>query len=508
MKSKLVAASLFAVLALFSRAADLPKLLTSVRNFQSSNYTSKDDMTTILAVAKSEDYESLVVQCMVVYTLYAASIGEAGTCQAGFQSVCKRYPTSDAVLYLRHTLSFSEPCKACFGVGLVQQKSTQGCLTCNQTGICTECAGKGKIKAKTGLRGPVRIGTWYAKTRVYRADGSYTDERTPVANFGNGQNADPDRSDTRCPVCSGTGKCRSCKGSPLASTVLNVPCRVCDGKAREINTSMARAGLTGSTKGLYDLVRQAVDCEAAFAKAMLERDPYKQLDALNVCLTTYEKAVNIDVVRDAKNELETDVIAFKKLSESEEAARVAKKAQQDEQKRVLLQQHEDILLAIQTAKVPRVALEQIQTFLADNPDSPVVVKAKLLLAEAEQRVADEQKIEQRNRYIALGVVALVVLAVLGWLLSCIRFTKKVEITKIELTPPNRFRPPLEEKKIPFRPRNGASAATPVVLQRATSATANENYVECPECGALLECDSSVHNTVVVCASCEKAFNVL
>jgi hypothetical protein len=504
MKKTLIASSLFAALSLSSNAADLPKLLNSVLNFQNSSYTSKEEMANILAVAKSEDYEPLVVQCMVVYTLYAGSIGDAGTCQAGFQSVCKRYPASDAVYYLRQTDLFAEPCRACFGFGIVQQKSTQGCLTCNKTGVCTECAGKGKVKSKAGLRGPVRIGTWYTKTRVYRSDGTYTDDRTPIANFGTGQSTEPAQRDARCPVCSGTGKCRSCKGSPLEGILLNIPCTACNGKAKELNVPIARAGLVRATMGLLESLKLAVACESCYEKALLDRDPYQQLDALNVCLTTYEKAFNIDVVRDAKNELEKDVIAFKKLHETEESARKIKKAQQENQK----QQHEDILLAIQAAKVPRVALEQIQTFITDNPDSPVMVKAKLLLAEIGQRVAEEQKIVQRNRYIFFGVATLIGLAGAGWLLSCIRFTKKVEITKIELTPPTRYRPPLEEKKIPFRPRSGASGTTPVILQRATTATANENYVECPECGGLLECSPSIQNTVVICASCQKAFNLL
>lgn len=502
MKPKLIVSSLFVVFSLFSSAADLPKLLTSVSNFQNA-YTSKENIAAILAVAKSEDYEALVVQCMVVYTLYAGSIGDAQTCQRGFQSICSRYPASDSVIYLRELHLFPQPCTTCLGIGTIQQKSAQGCLPCKSSGVCAGCAGKGRIAGKAGLRGPVRIGTWYTKTSVYH-DGESSTERTAIANFGNGQATEAERLDSRCPVCSGTGKCRSCKGSPLTSVLYNSQCPFCDGKPKEINTKMAKAGLVGATKALAESLQLAVACESAYEKALLERDPYKQLDALNVCLASHGKAFNIDVVRDAKTDLEKDVIAFKKLHGIEESAREAKKVQQEKQKR----QHEEILFAIQDSKVPRVALEQIQSFIADNPDSPVIVKAKLLLAETEQRIADDLSIAQRNRYIFFGVAALAGLAGIGWLLSCINFAKKVHITKIELIPPSRWPAPPEKTKIPFKPRNEAAIAPPLILQRATANTSNENIVECPECGALVECPSSVHNKLVICASCQKAFNVL
>lgn len=500
MKSKLIASSLFVVFSLFSSAADLPKLLARVSTFQ-NNYTNKEDIAAILAVAKSEDYEALVVQCMVVYTLYAGSIGDVQTCQRGFQSICSRYPASDAVLYLRELRLFPQPCTTCLGVGTIQQKSEQGCATCQASGVCLECAGKGKIAGKTGLRGPVRVGPWYARTRVYH-DGASSNERTVIANYGSSQSTETERLNVRCPVCSGSGKCRSCKGSPLTSIMSRCPS--CEGRQKEINAEMAKAGLVDASNALYKSLRLAISCESTYEKALLERDPYKQLDALNGCLASHATAFNLDVVRDVKNELEKDVVEFKKLRETEEAARTAKIAQQENQK----QQQEDILVAIQSSKAPRVALEQIRAFIADNPESSVMVKAKLILAETTQRVADEQKIAQRNRYIFFGVVALVVLAIIAWLINCINFTKKVQITKIELTPPTRWPAPLEKKKIPFNPRNGGARETPLVLQQATASTSKENYVECPECGALLECPFSFHDTVVLCASCQKAFSIV
>jgi hypothetical protein len=115
--------------------------------------------------------------------------------------------------------------------------------------------------------------------------------------------------------------------------------------------------------------------------------------------------------------------------------------------------------------------------------------------------------QHANRFLLYACGAIAVLSLLALLAGgrsgARRGGRQPEEPRAEPEPPPRQKPPAPAKS------SCASAEHPSlrVLQPATVATQAEDALPCPECGALVDCPSSIRETNVICGSCRKAFRV-
>ncbi len=368
-------------------AVDYQKSLEIVKKYQ-ENFSDLNAAAYMLELAKSDAHPEIITHSMAIYTLHAASVGDSKTCLSAYQSALNRYPTSKTIQYLKALRLFAEPCSTCDGSGHIEKQQQKTCQACNATGRCRRCGGTGQMES-SGLRGPTNRGR---------------------SSF-----------DLRCLTCGGSGRCGSCGGNPVKSFMAQVPCPACKGALPELNASVAKDGMIRLAQSFRDLLQMACDCEAAYNHAMKSTDPVKQLEELKRCASKYSQAINYSIVREKISEVtkkaETALLERERLQREAEE----QKAKDEIQKALLTQKHEELLYHIQNTKTTRVALKGIQGFILDNPKSPIIEKARLMRAELEARLETEQAAATRNHYILMGGGVFVVISLLSWLASCIRF---------------------------------------------------------------------------------------
>ena len=501
---------------------DYATLLEAVENYQ-NGYSDTKALQVIYEVARSEDYEEMVTRCMGIYTLHMGLSGNIGGCQGGFQAICDRYPSSQVARYLRQLDLFSSPCGTCQGIGVVQQTRVSECAVCGNAGRCTRCGGKGTIVTtlkNNGLKGPVRKGNWYDKHGWL------------VRHYGP-EESDPKAVTIPCPACKSSGLCVSCKGAPRSERAVNVRCPVCNGVSKGINAAAARNGCVQLCSETQDMLQKTMECEGAYAEAMQADDPQKRLDALDACLTKYQGALNLAVVSSEREKLLQAGAEQTKLREQraqDELARLAR-AQQDEQMRLTREQqeaqmrltreqelatqkqqtserHQSLLQAIRETKSKTAALSEIRQFLEGNPDSPLLVEARLLAAEVEEEVAAEAQKAKRKRIILTGCGSAAGMAVLALLAGmCLKRKSPVAVRV-----PTALGKKPEQRKIPFKPAAQSVAvegarSQPRVVFSVTLGTPEANALPCPECGALVDCPPDIRDEIVICGECRKAFHV-
>jgi hypothetical protein len=423
---------------------DYATLLTAVRNYKASA-SDTNALQTIYDVARARGADDVVSRCMAIYTLHMGIAGNDTVCQGGYQSLRSRYPKSDVTAQIQRLDLFPRPCPTCQGTGVIQKENETECSRCDGTGKCSKCGGAGTI------RGLVLRGSTLEPPRF------------------------------KCTACGGSGTCPICNGTPKRTITSNQRCPDCGGVPKRINPVAAKNGLVGLCNDLEDVLSNTIDCEKSFADAMRLGEIDKRVAALNECLIKYKKALNLPEV--------------KKLCED------LVRQQQTKEK-----QQEELLRTIRTSASKPAALIEIKNFLSENPDSPVIVEARLLAAEIEQAVNEEIRAAKILYWAKIGCGAIFVLAVLAWLASGIRVSWSKEIIV-----PSQLPRDTPSRKIPFTP---ASKKTPVASKHRTlhprrnDATLPEtDSAACPECGAALSCPPDVANETVVCAVCRKAFYI-
>lgn len=369
-------------------AVDYQKSLEIVKQYQ-ENFSDLNAAAHMLELAKSDAQPEIITHSMAIYTLHAASVGDSKTSLSAYQSALNRYPSSKTIQYLKSLNLFPDNhCRTCNDSGLVDQTQDKACPTCNATGTCRKCRGTGQMES-SGLRGPARSGR---------------------SSF-----------DLKCLTCGGGGKCGSCGGSPVKTITIKVPCTACNGVKLEINVTVAKDGLIRLTQSFRDLLQMAYDCETSYTQAMEFTDPIKQAEELQRCLSKYSQSINCGIIREKLSKVSKIAAETKVQRERQQREAEEQKAKDEIQRAVIAQQHEELLFSIGRTTTTRVALKSIHDFIAENPKSPVIQKAKLLRAEIEARMENEQADATRKQYMYMGVGAFLVIGFLSWLASCIRF---------------------------------------------------------------------------------------
>ena len=150
-------------------------------------------------------------------------------------------------------------------------------------------------------------------------------------------------------------------------------------------------------------------------------DPIKQAEELQRCLSKYSQSINCGIIREKLSKVSKLAAETKVQRERQQREAEEQKTKDEIQRAVIAQQHEELLFSIGRTTTTRVALKSIHDFIAENPKSPVIQKAKLLCAEIEARMENEQADATRKQYMYMGVGAFLVVVFISWLASCIRF---------------------------------------------------------------------------------------
>jgi len=376
-------------------AFDYQQSLDLLKKYQ-DGFSDMETVSHILELAKSDAHPEIVTHAMALYTLHAGSVGETKICVAAYKEALNRYPNAKAITYLKSLSLFPDTCSSCAGTGLVDQQQEKVCLTCNRTGRCPKCGGSGHIDG-AGLRRSANIGT------------SNSSRSTSRVSF-----------DTRCLTCRGNGLCGTCGGNPVKPVTSKVPCTVCSNKKEKINADIAHEGLIRLTQSFRDVLQMALDCENAYNRALEQNDATKQLEALQNCTTKYKQAINYSLVSEKISEatkkaqiLSIEQARLKREAEEQKARLVA-------QQEKLAEQHEELLYNIRIIKTTAVAFKSLQAFIIENPNSPILQKAKILRDELEARLEQEKANATRKTYIYIGSGIFLLVCFLSWLASCIK----------------------------------------------------------------------------------------
>jgi hypothetical protein len=422
----------------------------------------------ILDAAKSDDDDDIVTRCMALYALRAGTLGNTALCQSAFQSLCNRHPDCETVKYLKSLALFPEPCKRCGGVGKIESVEETNCYNCRGTGLCPRCGGVGKIN-------------WQSLNGT-----SHTHVEMPAFT---------------CPVCRGSGKCRVCLGSPTHQTKSFVKCPECNGIAKGVDRAKAASGFIKVGSELSAILKDANDCAAEYTAAMELKNPEEQLKALTACQKAHPKAVNASAIKETLKNVQTAVAEQKKKAA--------------EQKREITETHskelENIRVSSETAPAA-VALQQLNSFVASNPDSPLIKEARQLQSDLEAKAAAERKSkEEHKRWIWTGV-ALGGLFALTWLASFIKenfFRKQVVHVRRPRQSDVDQSAVKADSKIEFSSdlHDFVAQQLTATLEPATKQTPQADRVVCPDCGAELECPPAIRNQTVTCSACHQTFKV-
>ena len=481
-------------------------LLDAVIRFQ-NGYTDTNALQVIYAAARSNDCDAVTTRCMGIYTLHMGMIGDAAVCQGGIGALCSRYPDADVTRLIRELNLMPPPCPTCNGTGSIADKDVLVCYTCNGTGKCLRCDGYGKIAycpnhhcrtvytyPKFNIRGNYELALWENESSIHcpacRKNGVKS-----VLVF------------QKCTDCSQTGKCPQCRGTGSHGAQAKFTrCPTCGGVPKSINQGAAKNGIIRLCQDTRLTLQKAVDCATAYAAAMGIVNGQARLEALSVCLAKYDGAFNLAMVEEARNGMSKEIGEIEKRRAKEERERLEREQQLAEEKEQMVKSHESLLNALRATVSKRTALIQIRRFIEEKPDSPVIAEAKILATDIEAQVAELNRIAKRNRSILIGCGAIVGLAFVAWLVSCVRFTRPAEYV-IPVTGP---REAPTQSKIPFNPA-ASKAPSPLphlrILLAKQVGTPEADAVACPECGAWLECPPDLGGEDVVCASCQKAFHV-
>ena len=482
--------------------ADYPALLEAVKTFE-GNFADQAALNRIYEAAKTDDHEAVVTRCMGLYTLYMGATGKAATCQGGLQAITSRYPQSEVAVALSSLDLFAAPCEACQGTGFVSQQKPVSCETCKNTGTCSKCDGHGEYRHCP-----------YHKCRKIWTLAEI--EKLPQPSFysqwcyacyprsygGRPSKTQPTALEIRkCGDCSGTGKCPQCRGQ-TGSVTANQKCPRCQGIPKGVNASVAQTALAKLCQNTRELLQKAVACEDALAAALKEESPERKLAALNACLATCEGAFNLRKVIEARDALTQNVAQLDQQREEAARLRTVQAEEQAAQRQQLADQHRELLSMIRSTPSKTAALIEIRNFLSENPQTPVLVEARLLTAEIEQALAAEANAKERNRTVVIGCGSVIGLAFLAWVVSCIKIARPKEIVIAQQVPPRDNTP----RKIPSHAAALRAQQLPV-LQPKRLTTPQEWEVACPECGALLECPDDICEMDVFCSVCRKPFHV-
>jgi hypothetical protein len=503
--------------------ADYGALLSAVQKYKAAS-TDTSALQTIYDVARSKDADAAVPFCMGLYTLHMGALGNGAISQSGFQALCTRYPDSEVTALLRQLDLFPAPCPTCQGTGSVNDSQKLTCETCKGLGVCPTCEGAKKFAYCTNNRCRKK----YTHDELERSIVGVLSLEHPLDHYWNADQSIPcplckkngissPLYYKKCTACSMTGKCPQCLGSGSQGSHSSYKrCPTCGGIPKTINTVAAKNGLAQLCAQTESLLQKTIDCTKDYEEAQRITDPAAKLNALDACLNKYPGAFIFATVQQTRDTLATE------LKKTETALAEAQQTQAEReqklaaQKRELIRQHQTLLSTIRSTSSKRAALVEMNKFLAENPDTPVLVEARLLLAEIEQAVAAEKQGEVYMHYFKIGSAALFGVALLTWLISSLRFTRTKEIVIPHKMPQE---PTL--RPVPPAPAPAPIPAPAPVTRRAPSIPkmrvlpVKEDVSEesgwgtavCPECGALLDCPSDVSNENVICASCRKAFHV-
>jgi len=484
---RLIALLLSGVLSLaYGANPDYTDLMKAVATYD-RDPTDATALNTILDTAKSDGPETVVTRCMGLYILHMGLTGNASICQGGYQSLCSRYPSSAVTVRFQDLNIVPVPCDACKGSGVIQQQRQVTCESCKNTGKCQKCDGYGEYCWCPSHRCQKK----YKKSDLRYPNGTF---RTHCPNCGTLLKT------SACTDCSKTGKCPQCRGNS-ATTVSVQKCPFCKGIPKAINMDIAKSERARLCQALSSELETAAACDAWLAEAMRIESLPQRLQMLENGVARFEGALTLEPMITARNETAKLVSDLRLSQEAEQSILAENERAKTEQQAQVLDQHQALLRVIRNTPSKAAALVELQHFMDENPDSPVIVEARLVAAELGQAMTAENNARKRNRYITIGCGSFMGLAVVAWLVSCVKFARPKEIV-IAQQAPARENPP---RKIPLHGVN-RTPHLPMLLPKRSD-TPFEYAAYCPECEALLECPPDIQDMNVICSACQKPFHV-
>jgi hypothetical protein len=384
-------------------AIDYQQSLDHLKRCQ-EGFSDIEAISHILSLAKSDAHPEIVTHAMALYTLHAASVGETKICLSAYKEAVNRYPNAKAIIHLKSLNLFPDACSTCAGTGVVDQQQEKVCRSCNRTGKCPKCGGTGRME-DSGL-----------KRSSSNAHDIFSSRPSSRVSF-----------DTRCLTCGGSGRCGSCGGVPLKPVTIKVPCTVCSNKKEKVNADIAQEGLIRLSQSFRDVLQMALDCETYYQKALEQTDATKQLEALKLCSTKYRQAINYSLISEKISDatkkahvLFLEQERLRKETDAEKARLAVQKAKEEKLLAQLAEQHEELLYSIRIIKTTSAALNSIKAFISENPQSPIIQKARILREELVARAEQEKADATRKKYIYIGIGIFLLLCFGTWLASCVQ----------------------------------------------------------------------------------------
>lgn len=371
----------------------------------------------ILNAAKFEKSDKLRSSFMGITTLSGLLQGNDDKYAAYLKSLLNAYPRSVAAEVCARE-NFYSICKECNGVGKKTITSTINCPPCNNSGRCSRCGGSGR---RPGLKGA---------------------------------------GDLQCLTCRGSGNCPSCRSCWVReqrtdsfgrtySTVVyqrertnTIKCPACNGVMPPVNAARLKESFLQLLQDTQNMCLQNSGVQQTLVGVDNTMSLMDKIAILERTITNYSRAENIGDVREKLASLKQSLLNEKMEQESqkirdENLARNQKLKDEDlarnqkiadeEQARLKknleegqAQVHRKLLDSARDSSVLSVVIVHLRDFIRDNPESPFIDEAKLLLAEKEALAIEQNKAKTRNRYILIGGGMLAAIFLVS---SCVRVKK-------------------------------------------------------------------------------------
>lgn len=240
---------------------------------------------------------------------------------------------------------------------------SESCLRCEGAGSgyrsCPSCSGSGKCKTCKG-KGQI---TWV-------------------------QINGPSRTED-CSTCKGGGSCKQCDGKEK----IQIKCANCQGSGQSISKTKARDAyyqvLKETSSFCYQMLHPEIDHINKAVDAAKNQNIDEAVKTLENIIELYPQAENI---KQAKDMLSVFLKKQQTAKENEERMKVIAKANEEKRKaleietaqRLLVKQQQEFKVISETTDVPK-AISMSKTFIERYPNSPLSSEAKALLAKLQEK---------------------------------------------------------------------------------------------------------------------------
>lgn len=384
---------------------DYAQLSTTCEQLQ-TDPRNPDSLDLMLNAAQYEKSDKLRSSFMGVITLAGLLLGNDDKYTVCLKSLLNSYPRSVAAEVCARE-NFYSICKECNGVGKKTETTEINCPSCGNSGSCSSCGGSGR---RPGLKGA---------------------------------------GDLQCLTCRGSGRCPRCSicwvrvpstdrfGRTYSQVVYKrertttIKCPVCNGVMPPVNTARLKESFLQLLQNTQNMCLQNSGVQQALAEVDNDMPLRAKVAILEKTMTNFSRAENIGDVREKLTFLKQSLLNEKMAQESqkikeENLARTQKIAEEEQAlstkglKEEQAQLHRRLLDSARSSSMLPVVIVHLRDFIRDNPESPVIDEAKLLLAEKEALAVEQNKAKTRNRNILIGGGLLAAIFLVS---SCVRVKK-------------------------------------------------------------------------------------